>query len=151
MRSFLVFLLSLFVIGSAHAGTRTYTFIDNVTLTNETLSKTKAANIEGLKNPTFGIVFTKVAAAGLSGNITITLNSTFDGTNWQTQPFYDVNNITTVAPMTTKTLSSNQTYLIYIPRDYFGYTVPIVAMNITTNAGSLINTSTVSVYLSGQN
>jgi hypothetical protein len=95
-------------------------------------------------------VFTKVAAAGLSGNITVTLNNTFDGSTWQTQSFYDVNNITTVAPMTTKTLTSNQTYLIYIPKDRLGYTVPIVAMNITSNAGSLINTSNVNVYLSGE-
>jgi hypothetical protein len=148
MRKCLVFLLSLLVVGSAYASTRT--FIDNVTLTNESLSTVKVVNIENLKNPTFGIVFTKVAAAGLSGNITVTLNNTFDGSTWQTQSFYDVNNITTVAPMTTKTLTSNQTYLIYIPKDRLGYTVPIVAMNITSNAGSLINTSNVNVYLSGE-
>ena len=130
----------LFLTGLVFANPVVQTLISTTLLTNETNSTSGQAYIQDMERPCIGVTFVKALT---TGNITIGMNGTFDGTNYFPVYWHTIANTTLI---NNDTLTTNQTYFMELDPNW---SIPIVNLTILSNSGNLTSTANVTALIAG--
>lgn len=144
-----VLLLALMLIGGvAFASPVNKTIISETQLDDDPTSVTSSTvNIQDYKKVGFWVEYDETQV-GASVSAAVTLDVSYDGTNWLDVYFYDIAGTTTA--QTSETISSDGWYYCALPDAYLSAgTIPYVRMVITATNTDADDLAVVTAYLTG--
>ena len=143
-KKLLVMVVMLFLLcGVSYANPVSVKLI-NTQLTNASNSTSGQINIQDFIHPCIGVTLLKANATG-TGNITVTVNGSFDGSNYFPVYWYESNHTSTL--VNTTIVNTSSTYFMSFDNSW---NIPIINVSILSNSSITGNTANVTVYVSAE-